>query len=157
MFFFTETLNVSGPVMDCLDQIQRADGMASEGRKAFSALPALPGCSVVRASGELCFPKSKGKVLQRRGPRPPGHCHLNGDQSRWYLRGYWQLMGRLEETGLHVSGAGLGWRIRSLPCFSPFSPRLEVNDSLTTAICLGWRTDRESNVETVTYTEETSM
>ena len=50
MFFFTETLNVSRPVMDCLDQIQRADGMASQGRMAFSALPALPGFVVVQAS-----------------------------------------------------------------------------------------------------------
>lgn len=63
MFFFTETLNVSRPMMDCLDQIQRADGMAGEGRKAFSA---LPGCTVVRDSGTLRFPKCKGKVLQRR-------------------------------------------------------------------------------------------
>lgn len=80
MFFFTETLNVSRPVMDCLDQIQRADGMASEGRKAFSALPALPGCMVVRTSGTLRFLKCKGKVLQRRGRGllPHGHCHLNG-------------------------------------------------------------------------------
>lgn len=72
MFFFTETLKVSRPMMDCLDQIQRADGMASEGRKAFSALPV---CLAVRALGALCYPKYKGKVW---GPLPHGHCHLNG-------------------------------------------------------------------------------
>lgn len=38
MVCFTETLNVSRPMMDGLDQTQRADGMASEGRKALSAL-----------------------------------------------------------------------------------------------------------------------
>lgn len=38
MVCFTETLNVSRPMMDGLDQMQRADGMVSEGRKALSAL-----------------------------------------------------------------------------------------------------------------------
>lgn len=52
MFFFTETLNVSRPMMDCLDQMQRADGMASRGRRACSVLPACAN-----------FPKGKGQIL----------------------------------------------------------------------------------------------
>lgn len=34
------------PVMDCVDQIQRAEGMASEGRTVFSAFPMLPGSRI---------------------------------------------------------------------------------------------------------------
>lgn len=55
MFFFTETLNVSRPVMDCLDQIRRADGMVSEGREVALASPAVLSCRV------LCFVKHGGK------------------------------------------------------------------------------------------------
>lgn len=64
MFFFTETLNVSRPVTDCLDQIQRAAGMGERGQEGFSPLSQLPGSMVVQASGALRFPKCKGKVLQ---------------------------------------------------------------------------------------------
>ena len=55
MFFFTETLNVSRPVMDCLDQIRRADGMVSEGREVALASPAVLSCRA------LCFVKHGGK------------------------------------------------------------------------------------------------
>lgn len=42
------------PVMDCVDQTQRAEGMVTEGRMVFSALPVLLGSRVL---GMLCFPK----------------------------------------------------------------------------------------------------
>lgn len=68
MFFFTETLNVSRPVMDCLDQIQRAGGMVSEGRKAFSAMrPHEP--------RERCAcPNARAKSF---GTMARGCCHMS--------------------------------------------------------------------------------
>lgn len=103
MFFFTETLNVSRPVMDCLDQIQRADGMASEGRKVF-----FP----------VYEPWERRVILNVRAKSfsatARGHCHtaivtLMGPVS-WCLWGCWQLVVMLGPVAGRSRSAGLGWR-----------------------------------------------
>lgn len=88
MFFFTETLNVSRPVTDCVDQIQRADGVAREGRKVFFPAYEPWECRVILNARTKSFSATAG-----------GHCHtgivtLVGPGSRC-LWGRWQLVGML--------------------------------------------------------------
>lgn len=116
--------------MDCVDQIQRAEGMVSEGRVVFSALPVLQslGNSVLSQMSESfsCFTLME---------RVTGVCR---DVSRDAKLGCLPITGAVMATGLWCSPCGEDLdAASSQERFSPFSPRQEVNDCLTTAVCQG--------------------